>query len=127
MAAFNRYRRCGVAKNIKMGRYSFTFVVFKNPKKGAEEPLLYFLSSLADKRQMIEAYPLRWTIECCFRHLKSNGFRLEEMGLKQSLKIMLMIAVVIFLYVLCICEGLKQLSKPKSSDRRTFKNLSNQK
>lgn len=122
IAEFKRYRRCGVSKRIKIDGKNYTFVIFKNPKPDADEPLLYFISSLEDKRQIIKAYPIRWTIECCFKHLKSNGFRLEEMSLKASLKIMLMMAIVVFLYVLCICEGLKQLKNTKSSDWKKFKN-----
>jgi ribonuclease HIII len=30
-------------------------------------------------------------------------------------------AIVVFLYVLCICEGLKQLKKMKPSDSKKFK------
>lgn len=121
IAEFRRYRRCGVSKRIKIDGRNYTFVIFKNPKQEAEEPLLYFISSLADKRQIIKGYPIRWTIECCFKHLKSNGFGLEEMSLKDPLKIMLMMAIVVFLYVLCICEGLKQLKKTKASDWKKFK------
>lgn len=121
IAEFKRYKRCGVSKRIKINGVNCTFVIFKNPKVEAGEPLLYFISSLMDKRQIIKAYPIRWTIECCFKHLKSNGFGLEEMSLKAPLKIMLMMAIVVFLYVLCICEGLKQLKRTKSSDWRKFK------
>jgi hypothetical protein len=121
IAEFKRYRRCGVSKGIRIDAKRYTFVIFKNPKVDADEPLLYFISSLTDKRQIIKAYPIRWKIECCFKHLKSNGFRLEEMSLKDPLKIMLMMAMVVFLYVLCICEGLKQLKKTKPSDWKKFK------
>lgn len=121
IAEFKRYKRCGVSKRIEIDGKSYTFVIFKNPKPDADEPLLYFISSLMDKRQIVKAYPIRWKIECCFKHLKSNGFGLEEMSLKDSLKIMLMMAIVVFLYVLCICEGLKQLKNTKPSDWKKFK------
>lgn len=122
IAIFRRYWKSGVSKAFKMDGNTYTFVVFKNPKQTAKEELLYFISSLKNKRQIISDYPIRWTIECCFKHLKSNGFRLEEMSLKDPLKIMLMMAIVVFLYVLCIVEGLKQLKTAKKSDWKVYKN-----
>jgi hypothetical protein len=122
IAEFKRYQRCGVSKRIRIDGQTYTFVIFKNPKSDAKEPLFYYISTLRDKRDVIKAYPVRWKIESCFKHLKSNGFRLEEISLKDPLKIMLMMAIVVFLYVLCVCEGLKQLKKTKPSDWKKFKN-----
>lgn len=122
IALFRRYLKFGVSKQFKINDNTYTFVVFKNPKETAKDKLLYFISSLKDKRQIIKDYPIRWTIESCFKHLKSNGFKLEDMNLKNSLKIMLMMAIVVFLYVLCIIEGLKQLRKSKPSDWKIYKN-----
>ena len=107
IAFFRRYSANGVSKRFKIDDDTYTFVVFKNPKQGAEEKLVYFISTLKQKRHIVRAYPIRWTIECCFKHLKSNGFRLEEMSLTDPEKIMLMMGIVVFLYVLCIVEGLR--------------------
>lgn len=122
MALFKRYWKCGVSKRFKMDGQDYTFVVFKNPKQTAKEQLIYFISTLKSKRQIIAAYPIRWTIESCFKHLKSNGFRLEQMSLKDSLKIMLLMAIVVFLYVLCIVEGIKQLKKSKAKKWKKYRN-----
>ncbi len=122
IALFRRYWKYGVSKQFKMEGRTYSFVVFKNPKENADENLVYFISSLKDKKQIVTAYPIRWTIESCFKHLKSNGFNLEAMNLKDSLKIMLMMGIVVFLYVLCIVEGLKQLKKSKPSDWKIYKN-----
>ena len=97
MAKFHRYSKYGVSKRIRISGYEFTFVVFKNPKPTAKEKLLYFISSIKDKKEITRAYPIRWTIETCFKHLKSNGFRLEELGMKNSEKIKLMMGIVVFL------------------------------
>ena len=121
IAFFRRYSANGVSKRFKIDDDTYTFVVFKNPKQGAEEKLVYFISTLKQKRHIVRAYPIRWTIECCFKHLKSNGFRLEEMSLTDPEKIMLMMGIVVFLYVLCIVEGLKQLKKAKKSDWKNYK------
>jgi hypothetical protein len=124
LADMKRYRRSGVSKVFQMEGHTYNFIVFKNPKKQAEEPLLYFLSSLMDRVKVIKAYPVRWTIECCFKHLKSNGFQMEQIGLKSTAKIKLMIALLVFLYVLCIREGMDQLkkTKDKANSWKKYKN-----
>ena len=121
MASFRKYRKKGVGKRFRLYGKSYTFVIVKNPKDDPKEPLLYFISTLKDKVEIVKTYPIRWTIECCFKHLKSNGFDLEAMNFKDPLKIMLMMAITSFLYVLCIIEGLKQLKVKKKSDWKKFK------
>ncbi|MFK7983905.1 MAG: transposase [Saprospiraceae bacterium] len=121
MASFRKYRKQGVGKRFRMYGKSYTFVVIKNRKDDPKEPLLYFISTLKDKVEVVKTYPIRWTIECCFKHLKTNGFDLEAMNFKDPLKIMLMMAITSFLYVLCIIEGLKQLKVKKKSDWKKYK------
>lgn len=120
-AAQDKYRYCGVAKQIKFeDGQKYTFVIFKNPKKDPKEPLVYFISTLKRKKKIVQVYPIRWTIECCFKHLKTNGFNLEELNLKKSEKIKLMMAIVTFLYVLCINEGFIAYLKVKKSDFKKY-------
>lgn len=54
-----------------------------------------------------EIYPIRWKIEHCFKHLKSNGFCLEAINLKGPVRQHLLMAVMVFAYTLSILEGLK--------------------
>ena len=117
-----KYRHCGVAKQIQFegDEQKYTFVIFKNPKKDPKEPLVYFISTLKRKKKIVQVYPIRWTIECCFKHLKSNGFNLEELNLKEPEKIKLMMAIVTFLYVLCIHEGLIAYKVVKKSDLKKY-------
>lgn len=123
-AALKKFRNVGVSKQIEILGEKYTFVVFKNPKAGAEEPLIYFLSTLKDKKKIVKAYPIRWTIETCFKHLKSNGFELEALNFKDDKKIKLMMAIVVFLYALCIEQGLLQYQTSKKSDWKKFSNQS---
>ena len=44
-----QYRNCGVSKQVKILGEDYTFVIFKNPKKDAEEPLVYFLIDSSKK------------------------------------------------------------------------------
>ena len=113
-------RRVGASKQIVILGDKFTFVVFKNPKPNATEPLFYFLSTLADRKKIIKAYPVRWKIECCFKHLKSNGFNLESLNLKNTQKIKLMMAIVCFLYTLCVDQGLITYRTTKKSDYKKY-------
>lgn len=109
-----RSRKPGKAlgKSITLQGKRFTFVVLKNPKAGADEPLIYLLSTLQEAPACIAArYPIRWKIETCFKHLKSNGFDLEEINLAGKSRCKLMMAVVVFAYTLSIHEGLKQYKK----------------
>ena len=99
------YENCGVAKEIEILGEKYTFVVFKNPKEAADEPLIYFLSTLKKKKSIVTAYPIRWSIETCFKHLKSNGFDLEALNFKEPNKIKLMMGIVVFLYVMCLGQG----------------------
>lgn len=122
MAYFHRYTKKGVGKYFYINGLRYTFVIVKNPKDDPKEPLLYFISTLKNRTTIIKTYPIRWTIECCFKHLKSNGFDLEAVNFKCPLKIMLMMAITSFLYILCITEGIKQLKTKKKSDWKKFKN-----
>lgn len=109
-----RSRKAGKAlgKTMLLQGHSFTFVVLKNPRADASEPLIYLLSSLEQTPAQIAAqYPIRWQIETCFKHLKSNGFNLEEMNLAGEERSRLMMAIVVFAYTLSVVEGLKEYQK----------------
>jgi len=121
LAEFSRYRKCGVRKKFKLGNGEFTFVVLKNPQDDTKEPLLYFLSSLTTKRKIITSYLLRWKIECCFKHIQSNGFNLTQNGFKDPEKIELLMSQVVFLYVLATIEGMIKYKKLKKSDFKKYK------
>jgi len=116
-----KYRHSGVCKQIELLGIKYTIVVFKNPNPNAEQPLLYFISTLKKKRKIIKAYPIRWTIECCFKHLKSKGFDLEGIRFRKSKKIMLMMGIVVFLYSLCIRQGLLVYATSINKKWKVFK------
>ena len=119
-AVKQRYKNCGVSKCVKILGKNYTFLIFKNPKIDAEEPLVYFLSTLTKKKKIVKAYPIRWSIETCFKHLKSNGFDLEALNLKKSGKIKLMMGILVFLYVLCIGEGWLRYKTTTKSDWKKY-------
>jgi hypothetical protein len=120
-----KYQNVGVAKFIKILNRDYLFVMYKNPNVNVkeEDKMLFFISTLNKKEQVIKAYPLRWTIECCFKHLKSNGFNLETMNVKGSIKQNLMMTILVFLYTFSIVQGL--ILQPKKN--RKFKKFKNDK
>ena len=63
--------------------------------------------------KLMDIYRMRWKIETMFFHLKSNGFDLEGIGLTNPKKVRLMMALVVFCYVLCVCHGVKDLKKAR--------------
>ena len=55
----------------------------------------------------------------CFKCLKSNGFNLQQVNFKNPIKIGLLIAVVVFAYVLCLLEGIQQRKRIKTKHYRS--------
>ena len=57
-----------------------------------------------------------------FKHLKSNGFGLEELGLQSLAKIRVLVAIVLVLYVICVAEGFRQFRRirPKKKQLEVF-------
>lgn len=84
--------------------YTLHYIVMKNPQHDPEEPLLYFLTdrSTAVRSKRLQLYRQRWGIETFFRHLKTNGFNLEDMSFQDDEKIELMMALTCMAYCLCI-------------------------
>jgi hypothetical protein len=89
----------------------YTFVIIVNPRKARnEEPFLFFISDLKDAQAIANHYLKRWKIECCFKHLKKNGFNIEDINLKADNKIELMMGIVTITYMVVINEGIIQES-----------------
>lgn len=109
-AMLQKCRRKGklVKKQVIIAQYAFTMLMLPNPKIGAQEPVLIFLTSLPHASSAARMYALRWKIECLFKHLKSNGYNLEDLNLKDSGKNLLMMALATTAYILAIREGWRQ-------------------
>lgn len=123
-ARLKKYARKGVAKEVWIEGRKYLLVIIRNRtwKVGDEpkEELLYLLTTLNKRTKAIKAYKVRWSIECCFKHLKSKGFDLEAVNVKGDEKIFLMVAIVSFMYTLCVVQGLLQGQRLTKSDFKTF-------
>lgn len=93
----------------------------KNLKQDRKEPYIFFISNIDNAWEVLEHYKKRWSIECCFRHLKSNGFDLEAMNLKQDMKIEMMMGLVALVYSIAIREGMLAFIK-KPFRKKKYKN-----
>ena len=71
----------------------------KNVKPDYKEPYVFFITNVQEASKAVECHTQRWKIECCFRHLKSNGFNVEAMNFKDDRKIELLMGVVVTAYV----------------------------
>ncbi|MBK6930270.1 MAG: transposase [Saprospirales bacterium] len=69
---------------------------------------MIFLTTLPNAQKAAHLYAKRWKIECLFRHLKTNGYNLEDLNLKELNKSLLMMAIVTTAYILAIREGWKR-------------------
>lgn len=99
--------------DIMIGDRAFRFIGKKNTNpENADDDLLLLLTNLkSNKHKIIARYGVRWQIECLFKCLKTNGFHMEDLGLKDPAKVRLMISIIVACYVLCVCEGIKNLTK----------------
>lgn len=105
-----------VGKPIQIDGITYMFTVTKYLDTKGKVALLFLLSSLQQKPYAIAAsYRLRWKIECCFKHLKSNGFDLQKINLQGRARAKLLMAAMIFAYVLAIHEGLKNYRKVRKN------------
>lgn len=89
-------------------------VVAKNPDPEAatKDKVMILITSVDQGAyRTVSDYLERWKIEHCFKHLKSNGFDLEQVNLATMERRRLMIAVVVFAYVLSVVEGLKDYAR----------------
>ena len=112
-------RQRAVSKKIELEGLTVTLVVVANQQAQAKEEVLYLLSSLENAAAISQAYQRRWLIEYCFKHLKSNGFELEDLSFRDKDKIRLLLAAVIVAYCWSIHQGL-QLDK--AVKRKIFAN-----
>ncbi len=97
-----------VRKQVFIGSEAYTLIMMPNPKESAEESVLIFLTTLPVAKQAAELYVQRWKIECLFKRVKTNGYNLEDLNLRDKGKSLLMLAIVIMAYALAIVEGRKR-------------------
>lgn len=102
-----------VRKHFRLAGQSYFISMRPNPKATPGEEVLIFLTQTRPVRKTIDQYVKRWRIECLFRHLKTNGFRLEDLNLKPPPKSNLMMALLCLAYALSIRMAWKKQLTPR--------------
>jgi hypothetical protein len=95
-----------VSKRFNLDGLELHYIILKNPRPEADDELIYLLSDYKSPTEAARIYRLRWQIEVCFKHLKTNGLNLEQMSVRGKEKRHLMMAMVILVYILAIREGM---------------------
>ena len=80
----------------------------QNEKQTEKEPLVYLLTNRLSTKRIGKQYRKRWKIEYCFKHLKTNGFNLEQVAFQDANKCRLLISFVIVAYILALEQGILQ-------------------
>lgn len=97
-----------IKKQVMLDGSCYTIVMMPNPKTNAEEGVLIFATTRPDARKAAFSYVKRWKIECMFKHMKTNGYNLEEHNLKDTGKNLLLMAIVATAYILAVMQGHKR-------------------
>lgn len=102
--------------------YIVNLLVVENTSLTPDEPFLYLITNVEDFEQAKKLYRLRWKIECCFKHLKSNGFELEKQAFTTPHKVEMLISILVLVYAIAIYEGsiIHQCPQTKPSEK-TYK------
>lgn len=100
--------------------YLCHLVCLKNTGGRDKEPYLYLLTNLDEPASAGQCYQIRWTIECCFKHLKSNGFDLEGQGFQQTHRVEIVMAVLVLLYAVCIAQGIVQQNQNRPAATKKY-------
>lgn len=119
-----RALRRGFAQGfIKIDDKLFRLEFWRNTNEfNTKEPIVYLLTNVLDQKKIGQKYKHRWRIEYCFKHLKSNGFDLEDMAWKRLDKIQLTVSMVILAYILAIKEGALAEKINTKTEMKKYKN-----
>lgn len=106
---------------VLINELTFRLWIVKNAIKNDKEPLVYILTTIINKRESPDLYRLRWKIETLFKHLKTNGYNLEDLRMINLDKIRLLLSVVSLAYIIAILIAFKNRKKVPVKKKR-YKN-----
>lgn len=122
---FLRRKRLQCAEIVVANEYLCNLVCLPNTGTRDKEPYVYLLTNLDEPGAAGHLYQLRWTIECCFLHLKSNGFDLEQQGFQRQHQVEIVMAVLVLLYTLCVLAGILHETQTVTSPMTSMKKYAN--
>jgi hypothetical protein len=107
---------------INNGSFRIEFWRNKHHEEAKKEPVIFLITNVLDKKRVGKKYQQRWKIEYCFKHLKTNGFNIEDIGFKKIHKLQFLISVIIVVYILAICKGIIVDKKNQTKSKwKTYK------
>jgi len=109
LKAMARYMKINGLQQMEVaikGTHMVNLMLMPQEHANAKEDFVLLLANLEDWKEVQQAYRHRWPIECCFKHMKSNGFNLEDINLEGDHKVNLMFAILTMVYVLAVQEGI---------------------
>jgi hypothetical protein len=106
---------------ILVGDYIARFIVLENTSPQPDEPYLYLITNIDDTEQAAQLYRMRWKIECCFKHLKTNGFNLEKQNFTAPHKIELLMSLLVLVNAMAIYEGVIIHQTDEKPKMKTYK------
>lgn len=117
----------GYAKaTLALGGFTYLIEFWKNSNlDNQDEPVVYLLTNVLDKKKIGKKYATRWRIEYCFKHLKTNGFDLEDMSWRELGKIRLCLSLAIVAYITAVREGKLEVAKAHKEGLKTEKKYRN--
>ena len=101
-----------VRKRFELDELTLWVVVAKNPNFKAKEDYQILLTNRDESPyKTVQHYLMRWKIEHCFKHLKSNGFDLEKMNVEGVKRQRLLFTIVVLCYAASIRKAHKKYGR----------------
>jgi hypothetical protein len=105
-------------KRIALLSIYYNLVMCPNRDKNAKDKVIFLISNLVGKRMVADLYLWRWKIEQMFKHLKTNGYNIEEINLKTQGRRSLLLLLTAIAYSLTIRAALDKYKEFKTITRK---------
>ena len=109
LKTFQRYMQIKHLNKVEIlvgGTLIVNLTIVPNANLNSPDKFIYLLTNMDDMTQAALFYRKRWKIECCFKHLKSGGFDLEAVCLKQPHQIHILMACLVLVYAIAVHCGI---------------------
>jgi transposase len=89
---------------------AYSYVLMAYRERSGKVAFLRLITTLTPALA-VKYYGYRYRIESMFKHLKSNGFQLQDLNLKSDYKIKLLMAALVLAYTLSVVHGLARYKR----------------
>lgn len=124
LKTFQRYMQIKHLNKVEIlvgGTVIVNLTIVRNANLNSPDKFIYLVTNMDDMTQAALFYRKRWKIECCFKHLKSGGFDLEAVSVKEPHQIHILMACLVLVYAMAVHCGIIAIDiKPIKT--RFFKN-----